>query len=77
MHVHVYVHSHVSNRGGDVAQLVGRRTGTPLTQVRLLDAPRYISPRVNFQCRPSYVCPYTPRVKSHALLASVRTLKIP
>ena len=37
--------------GGDVAQLVERRTGTPLTQVRFPCAARDFSPRVNFQCR--------------------------
>ena len=39
---------------GDVAQLVERRTGTPLMQVRFLGAARDFSPRVNFQCRLSY-----------------------
>ena len=32
------------SRGGDVAQLVERRTGTPLRQVRFLGAARDISP---------------------------------
>ena len=40
--------------GGDVAQLVERRTGTPLTQVRISGAARDFSPRVNFQCGLSY-----------------------
>ena len=40
--------------GGDVAQLVKRRTGTPLRQVRLLGAAKDFSPRVNFQCRLFY-----------------------
>ena len=45
------------HRGGDVAQLVKRRTGTPLTQVRFPSAARDFSPGVNFQCRLSYgVC---------------------
>ena len=44
---------------GDVAQLVEHRPGTPLTQVRIPGAARDFSPRVNFQCRLSYVCPYT------------------
>ena len=39
---------------GDVAQLVERRTGTPLTQVRFPGAARDFSPRVNFQSRLSY-----------------------
>ena len=39
------------SRGGDVVQLVGHRTGTPLTQVRFPSAARDFSPRVNFQCR--------------------------
>ena len=39
---------------GDVAQLVQRRTGTPLAQVRLPGAAGDFSPRVNFQCRLSY-----------------------
>ena len=63
-------------RGGDVAQLVERRTDTPLRQVRFPDAGRYFSPRVNFQRRLSTRCPYISRVQSHAL-TSVRTLKIP
>ena len=40
--------------GGDVAQLVERRTGTPQTQVRFPGAARDFSPRVNFQRRLSY-----------------------
>ena len=38
----------------DVAQLVERRTGTPLRQVRFPGAARDFSPRDNFQCRLSY-----------------------
>ena len=41
-------------RGGDVAQLVERRTGTSLRQVRFPGATRDFSTRVNFQCRLSY-----------------------
>ena len=52
--------SSYSPMGGDVAQLIERRTGTPLTQVRFLSAARDFPSRVNFQCRLSYVCPYTP-----------------
>ena len=37
--------------GGDVAQLVEHRTGTPPTQVRFPGAARNFSPRVNFQSR--------------------------
>ena len=45
----------------DVAQLVERRTGTPLTQVRFPGAARDFSPRVNFRCRLSYgVSVHTP-----------------
>ena len=40
--------------GGDLAQLVERRTGTPLSQVRFPGAAMDFSPRVNFQCRLSY-----------------------
>ena len=40
--------------GGDVAQLVEHRTGTPLTQVRFPGAARDFSHRINFQCRLSY-----------------------
>ena len=40
--------------GGDVAQLVERRTGTPLRLLRFPGAARDFSPRVNFQCRLSY-----------------------
>ena len=49
-----------ADRGGDVAQLVEHRTGTPLIQVRFPGVARDFSPRVNFHCRFSYVCPYTP-----------------
>ena len=42
------------HRGGDVAQFVEHRTGTPLTQVRFPGAARDFSLRVNFQCRLSY-----------------------
>ena len=41
-------------RGGDVAQLVEHRTGTPPTQVRFPGAAEDFSPRVNFQCRLFY-----------------------
>ena len=40
---------HFTKREGDVAQLVERRTGTPLTLVRFPGAARDFSPRVNFQ----------------------------
>ena len=44
-------------RGGVVAQLVERRTGTPLTQVRFPGAARDFSPIVSLQRRLSYgVC---------------------
>ena len=39
----------VSQCGGDVAQLVERRTGTPPTQVRFPGAARDFSSRANFQ----------------------------
>ena len=39
------------SRGGGVAQLIERRTGTPLKQVRFLGAARDFSLRINFQCR--------------------------
>ena len=43
--------------GGDVAQLLECRTGTPLRQVRSRGAERDFSPRVKFQCRLFYgVC---------------------
>ena len=45
---------------GNVAWLVERRTGTPLRQIRFPGAARDFSPKVKFQCRLSYVCPYTP-----------------
>ena len=54
---------------GDVAQLVERRTGTPLTQVRFPGAAR------DFQCRISYGVRKPPVMQWHAL-TSVRTLKI-
>ena len=55
-----------------VAQLVKRRTGTPLTQVRFPVAAGDFPPGVNFQCRLCYV---HLRVQSHAL-TSVWTSKI-
>ena len=42
-------------KGGDVAQLVEHRPVTPLTPW----CGKGFSPRVNFQCRLSHVCPYT------------------
>ena len=45
--------------GGDVAQLVEHRTGTPPTQVRFPGAVKDFSLRVNLQCRLSY-CVRTP-----------------
>ena len=45
---------HGAKRGGDVAQLLEHRTGTPPTQVRFPGAARDFSPRVIFQCRLSY-----------------------
>ena len=41
-------------RGGDVAQLKERQTGTLLAQVRFSGRARNFSPEVNFQCRHSY-----------------------
>ena len=41
-------------KGGDVAQLIEHRTGTPLTQVRFPSAAKDFSPRVNFQYGLSY-----------------------
>ena len=37
-----------------VAQLVERRTGTPLAQIRFPGAARDFPPKINFQCRLSY-----------------------
>ena len=48
-------------RGGGVAQLVERRTGTPLMQVRFPGVARDFSPRVNFQCRLSFGVRTPPR----------------
>ena len=58
----------------DVARLVERRTGTPLTQVRFPGTVRDFSSRVNFRRRLSYSV-RSHRVQSYAL-TSVRTLKI-
>ena len=44
----------LNSSGGDVAQLVERRTGTLPTQIRFPGAARDFSPRLNFQCRFSY-----------------------
>ena len=41
----------------DAAQLAQCRTGTPLRQVRFPSAARDFSPRVSFQCGPSYGIP--------------------
>ena len=60
--------------GGDVAQLLERRTDTLLMQVRFPGAARDFLLRVNFQCNSLKVSVH-PRVQSHAL-KSVRTLKI-
>ena len=47
----------IDQKGGDVAQLVQRRTGTPLAQVRFPSAAKDFSPRVAFQYRLFYgVC---------------------
>ena len=45
---------------GELAQLVERRTGTPLRLVRFPAAARNFSPTVNFQCRLSYGVRKTP-----------------
>ena len=60
--------------GGNVAQLVERRTVTPLRQVRFHGAARDFSPSQLF-VQTLLRCPYSPRVQSHAL-TSVRKLKI-
>ena len=44
----------MEDAGGDVAQLVEHRTGTPPTQVRFPGTARDFSPRVKYQCRLSY-----------------------
>ena len=62
--------------GGDVAQLVERRTGTLLRQVRFPGAAKDFCPRVNFPVQTLLRCPYSPWVQSHAL-TSVLMLKIP
>ena len=62
--------------GGDAAQPVQRRTVRSLTQVRFPRTAREFSPRVNFQCRLSYVCSYTPMSNHMHQHLSVRTFKI-
>ena len=47
---------------GDVAQLVERRTGTPLRQVRFPCAARDFSPEVSFQLADSLAVSVQPRV---------------
>ena len=47
-------------RRRDVAQLVERRTGTPLRQVRFPGAARDFSSRVNLSMQTLFRCPYTP-----------------
>ena len=62
-----------SSVDGDMAQLVERRTATPLTQVRFPGAARDFFLRVNFQCRLFYVYPYTPVCKRrHYISAHVK-----
>ena len=46
--------------GGDVAQLVERRTGTPLTQVRIPGAARDFSPTVKLFSADSFTRVRTP-----------------
>ena len=62
-------------RDGDTAQLVGRRTGTPLTQVQFRCGKGFFS-QSQLSVQIPLRCPYNTRVQSHAL-TSVRTLKIP
>ena len=47
-------------RGGGCSSFGNHRTVTLLTQVQFPGVARDLSHRVNFQCRLSYVCPYTP-----------------
>ena len=68
--------------GGEVAQLVERRTGTPLRQVRIPGGARDFFLPVNFQCRPSYGVHTPPcaaacintcaRIKDHVVHVRVR-----
>ena len=62
-------------RGGDVAQLVERRTGTPLTPVRFPGAARDFSPS-QLSVQTLLRVSVHPRVQPQAL-TSERTLKIP
>ena len=61
---------------GGVAQLVERRTGTPLRQLRFPGAARDFFLQSQLSVQTLLRCPHSPRVQSHAL-TSVRTLKIP
>ena len=61
--------------GGDVAQLIEHRTGTPLTQVRFPEAARDILFQTQLSVQTLLRVSVHPRVQSHAL-TSVRTLKI-
>ena len=60
---------------GDVAQLVERRTGTPLRQVGFPGAERGFCPRGQLSVQTLLTVSVHPRVQPHALTA-VRTLKI-
>ena len=63
-------------RGGVVAQLVERRTGTPLRKVRFPGAARdFFLPESTFSAD-SLTVSVHPRSQSHAFIA-MRTLKIP
>ena len=68
-----YIHKLL--KGGDVAQLVERRTSTLLRQVRFPGAARDFSPRVSFQCRLSYDVCTALFVQTHTL-TTVCMLKI-
>ena len=61
--------------GGDVAQLVEHKTGTPLTQVQFPGGQGNFPPGSIFSADSLTVSAH-PRLQSHAL-TSVRTLKIP
>ena len=53
-HLYRFLWPWPNSRGGDAANLVKRKSSTPLKQVRIPCAARNFSPRVNFQCRLSY-----------------------
>ena len=72
---HLQTYYSVIYRAGDVAQLVERQTGTPLTQVQVLDAARDFFSPSQLSAQALLRVSVHSRMPSHALI-SVSTLKV-